>query len=348
VFDVVTVGSATQDVFVKADAARIFSMRGPDQRNDYLGLPYGAKVNVKEVLFMTGGGATNAAVSFCRQGLKAAVVAPLGADDAARGIRDRLREDGVDTSLLLESKEFGTGYSVILTSWEGDRTVLVFRGASEHVESAHIALDKACQTKWFYVSSLGGSSARVFTPLFAAARKAGARIAFNPGSSTVEAGLSASADLLKGLDVLLVNREEALSFQGRDPSMPRNSPESEDALYNELLRGFAAAGVKIPVITDSFRGCYALKGKTRVRCPAMPVEKVVSTLGAGDAFGSTFVAGLVRHDDDLAKALREAAINAASVVTVFGAKRGLLDLAELSRRAALPPGPEGPPRLSEL
>jgi sugar/nucleoside kinase (ribokinase family) len=77
------------------------------------------------------------------------------------------------------------------------------------------------------------------------------------------------------------------------------------------------------------------------------VEKVASTLGAGDAFGSTFVAGLMRHEGDLAAALREASINAASVVSVFGAKRGLLDLAELKRRAALAPGSEGPPRVTE-
>ena len=347
-FDVVTVGSATQDVFVRTDAAKIFSVRGPDQRSEFLGLPYGAKVSVKEILFMTGGGATNAAVGLARQGLKTAVVAPLGVDDAGRGIRERLREDGVDTSLLVEIQEHGTGYSVILTSFEGDRTVLVFRGASEHVECADLDVAKACQARWLYVSSLGGSSARVFSPLFAAARKAGVRIAFNPGSTTVDAGLSASADLLQGLDVLLVNREEALSFQGRDPAMQRHSPEAEDALYTELLLGFQSAGVTIPVITDSFRGSYALKGRMRVRCPATPVAKVVSTLGAGDAFGSTFVAGLSRHDEDVAKALREASINAASVVGVFGAKRGLLDLAELTRRAALPPGPEGPPRLCEV
>jgi len=348
VFDVVTVGSATQDVFVKTDAARIISMRSAEQRSEFLGLPYGAKVSVKEILFMTGGGATNAAVCFARQGLKASVVAPLGKDEAGHNIRERLQEDSVDTSLLMEIDGHATGYSVILTSFEGDRTVLVFRGASEHVECANVDMVRACQARWFYVSSLGNSSTRVFPPLFAAARKAGVRIAFNPGNSTVEAGLQAGAELLQGLDVLLVNREEALSFLGRDPAMHRDSPEAEDALYTELLRAFQAAGVRIPVITDGFRGSYALKGKTRVRCPATPVEKVASTLGAGDAFGSTFISGLLRHDDDVATALREASINAASVVSVFGAKRGLLTLEELNRRAAEAPGPEGPPRLMEV
>jgi len=81
-----------------------------------------------------------------------------------------------------------------------------------------------------------------------------------------------------------------------------------------------------------------------VRCPATPVEKVVSTLGAGDAFGSTFVAGLLRSQGDVAQSLRQASINAAAVVSVFGAKRGLLSLADLEARAALPNGPEGGPR----
>ncbi|HEY3449933.1 MAG TPA: carbohydrate kinase family protein [Myxococcales bacterium] len=347
-FDVVTIGSATQDVFVKTDAARIFQTRGPESSSEYLGLPYGAKVNVSEVLFMTGGGATNAAVCLARQGVKAGIVTPVGKDDAGDHIRERLTEDQVDTSLMIQMAEHGTGYSVILTSFEGDRTVLVFRGASDHVEPRHLDLAGLCKTRWLYVSSLGASGAKVFSPLFAAARKAGVRIAFNPGGSTVEKGLAKAADLLEGLDVLLVNREEALAFQGRDITMRRAAPEAEDALYTELLKGFQAVGVKIPVITDSFRGSYALEGKDRVRCPAHPVDKVVSTLGAGDAFGSTFVAGLLRYGDDLPKALREASINAASVVSVFGAKRGLLDLVELQKRAAVPPTAETAPRVTQV
>jgi sugar/nucleoside kinase (ribokinase family) len=346
--DVVTVGSATQDVFVRTDAARIFSMRSLDQRAEYLGLPYGAKVTVNEVLFMTGGGATNAAVSFAKQRLKVGIVAPVGEDEAAQGIRDRLAEDKVDTSLLVNVPGHGTGYSVILTSVEGDRTVLVFRGACDHVDPERIDLARACQARWLYVSSLGSSSSRVFPSLFAAARKAGMRIALNPGGSTIEAGIAASAPLLQGLDVLLVNREEALAFLGRDPATCRHAPEAEDALYTELLRGFQAAGVRIGLITDGFRGSYALKGRQRVRCPATPVEKVVSTLGAGDAFGSAFVGGLLRHEDDVPRALREASINAASVVSVFGAKRGLLDLSEIERRARAAPGAEGPPRVCEV
>lgn len=347
-FDVVTVGSATQDVFVKTDAARIFSTRGPNDRSEFLGLPYGAKVNVSEVLFMTGGGATNAAVALAKQALKVGVVAPVGKDPAAEGIRDRLARDGVDTSLVIERPDHATGYSVILTSYEGDRTVLVHRGVSDHVDASHVDLAKACQTRWLYVASLGCSGARVYGPLFAAARKAGVRIAFNPGSATVEGGLAQAKDLLAGLDVLLVNREEALTFQGRDPASRRSAPEQEDLLYTDLLKGFQAAGVKIPVVTDGFRGSYALSGQSRVRCPATPVEKVVSTLGAGDAFGSTFVAGLMRHGDDVALSLREASINAASVVSVFGAKRGLLDLAELQRRAAVVPAPEVAPRVTAI
>lgn len=347
-FDVVTVGSATQDVFVRTDAARIFSTRGPDSKSEFLGLPYGAKVNVSEVLFMTGGGATNAAVCLAKQGVKAGIVAAIGKDDAGANIRKRLEEGKVDTSLMIPLADHGTGYSVILTSFEGDRTVLVFRGASDHVDVPQLDLAGLCRTKWLYVSSLGASGARVFSPLFAAARKAGVKIAFNPGGSTVEQGVAKAADLLQGLDVLLVNREEALAFQGKDTTMRRAAPEAEDALYTELLKGFQAVGVKVPVITDGFRGSYALEGKARVRCPAHPVAKVVSTLGAGDAFGSTFVAALIRYGDDLSRALREASINAASVVSVFGAKRGQLDLAELQKRAAVPPTPETAPRVTAV
>lgn len=342
-FDVITVGSATQDVFVQTDAGRIFSLLGPEAREEFLGFPYGAKVNVSEVLFMTGGGATNAAVSFAKQGLRCAIIAIVGEDDAGEKVRGRLGRDGVDLSLMVSSADHGTAYSVVLTSFEGDRTVLVYRGASDHLEPGAIDLARLAQTKWLYVSSLGASGPRVYGPLFEAARRADVRIAFNPGNAVVTAGLSANAALLEGLDVLLLNREEALTFLGRDTRLRRQSPEAEDALYTEMLRALQAAGVKLPVITDGFRGAYALRDNTRVRCPACRVEKVVSTLGAGDAFGSTLIAGLLRHDDDLVTALREASINAAHVISVFGAKRGLLDAAALVCRTCEPvPDDEAP------
>jgi len=282
------------------------------------------------VLFMTGGGATNVAVNAVKQGLKVACVASIGEDDAGNSIVDRLHRDGVDTSLFFKIPNLGTAYSVILTSFEGDRTVLVFRGAGEAMTYPLLqpSLDKLFDTKWVFIGNLGKASDEVFPPLFEEAKRRGVRIGFNPGVSTIKKGLEANKELLNGVSVLLLNREETLMLHGK-PEDIRHDWIREELLYKELLLSLRSAGVKIPVITDGFRGAHALEGDDYLFCPTFTV-KVVSTLGAGDAFGSTFVAAIERHGD-VRKALLEATANSANVIQGFGAKKRLLSVEEIEK-----------------
>ena len=64
---------------------------------------------------------------------------------------------------------------------------------------------------------------------------------------------------------------------------------------------------------------------------------MTSTLGAGDAFASTFCASLMRENKDIEKALKMASINSAGVVSEFGATRGLLTFDEIEKRLSNSP-----------
>ena len=72
-------------------------------------------------------------------------------------------------------------------------------------------------------------------------------------------------------------------------------------------------------------------GKKYYFCPAFE-GPVTSTLGAGDAFASTFCAGLDKFDRDISKALIAGSINSAGVVSTFGATEGLLTFDEIKKR----------------
>ena len=43
-FDVITVGSATLDVFVESDDANIVSVSSKNKRSDFMSFPYGSKI----------------------------------------------------------------------------------------------------------------------------------------------------------------------------------------------------------------------------------------------------------------------------------------------------------------
>jgi ribokinase len=215
--DFVCVGSATQDVFVSSDASTIVTLNEMHREQQLLAFPYGGKVNVRHIEFTTGGGATNSAVSLARLGARSAFLGKLGPDQVGRLILEELEGYGVDASYHLTDAQHSTGYSVILTSHEGDRTVLTYRGASTEMTPEEIDWSLLNETAWIYVTSLSGGSASVVGPLFARAAQAGVRIAFNPGSAQLKLGLEGLSDILPDVDVLLVNKHEAEMLSGVRP-----------------------------------------------------------------------------------------------------------------------------------
>ena len=119
-FDVVCVGSATQDVFIKSDLSKIIRVSDALSEKEFLSYDYGSKVNIDHIEFLTGGGSTNTAVSFARMGLSVGVVTKVGAsDDAGRTVLAELEGEGISTRWVAHSKSQATGYSVILVSYEG-------------------------------------------------------------------------------------------------------------------------------------------------------------------------------------------------------------------------------------
>ncbi|MFH1732169.1 MAG: PfkB family carbohydrate kinase [Planctomycetota bacterium] len=216
-FDFVCIGSATQDVFVRSDASKILTMSDVREESRYLCFEYGAKIDVEHIEFTTGGGATNVAVSLARLGARAAFLGKIGPDEIGQLVIRELEAAGVDTSRHLKSEDEATGYSVILTSYEGDRTVLTHRGASTQVGAGEIDWAFVEQAEWLYVTSLSGDSAEVLGPAAERAAAAGLKVAFNPGSTQLRAGLDALASFLDATEVLLLNKEEAARLTGREP-----------------------------------------------------------------------------------------------------------------------------------
>lgn len=209
-FDVVCVGSATQDVFIKSDLSRIIRISDVLSEREYLSYDYGSKVNIDRIDFLTGGGATNTAVAFARLGLKPAFLGKIGRDDdAGKKIIGELEGEGVDTSRAVRSNSQATGYSVILVSYEGDRTALVFRGANNTLDESDVDWGVLDETRWLYMSALSGPSAHMAQAIARRADEKGVKLAFNPGSTQLKTGIRGLGPILKNTDILLVNRQEA-------------------------------------------------------------------------------------------------------------------------------------------
>ena len=57
--DVITIGSATMDVFVESDDANIVSVYTKNKKSEFMSYPYGAKVEITDFASKVGGGGAN-------------------------------------------------------------------------------------------------------------------------------------------------------------------------------------------------------------------------------------------------------------------------------------------------
>jgi len=318
-FDVITVGSATEDVFVNIDETQLISFEDAEHRTDYLALSYGAKISVDSTILDTGGGSMNTAATFAKMGLKTAAFSKIGQDLTGKHVIQDLEKRGVDTSLLVQCPDYPTGISVILTGFTGDRTILVSRGAANYLQDEDIPREQIAKAQWIYISSLHGESAPVFDKLATFAGEQGAQVAINPGSTQLEQGIEGLGETLKQATVIFLNRAEAYQLTGVAPT--RGSTDER-----QMLRMLHQAGCKNVVMTVGSEGSWSYDGHSFYTLPAYPA-KVVSTVGAGDAFAAGCIVGL-HKGLQLNEAMRIGAANAASVVSQFGAKEGILTWVE--------------------
>ncbi len=151
---ILTFGAATQDVFLSGKA--LHARRDVRTRDFVEQFPLGAKIDVENVHFDTGGGATNAAVTFARQGLQTGYVGKIGRDAAGSEILRVLRKETVTTDRVLYDGNLSTSYSVLMVASSGERTILNYRGASHNLTAKDVAI-RSLEADWFYITSLAGN-----------------------------------------------------------------------------------------------------------------------------------------------------------------------------------------------
>ena len=140
-------------------------------------------MEVEQVVITTGGGATNTAVSFARKELRTAVIAEMGNDPQSLLVHKELEEDGVDTRYLIQEANETTAVSVILIADDGGRSIMVHRGAAAMLTKRDLPLEDL-ETKWLYISSLGGNM-ELLSTLINWAHQKQIRIALNPGTKEI-------------------------------------------------------------------------------------------------------------------------------------------------------------------
>jgi len=303
---VLSIGAAVQDVFL-SHSLEFKPVTDVPAHEIFMKLDLGAKADVNNIDFSTGGGATNASVTFARQGLHALFMGTIGHDPAGNAVLDDLDKEGVDTTHISYSDKHKTGYSLLLLAPSGERTILTYRGASTHYELKNFNIDQTEGIDWIYLSSLAGNT-ELLDKILNQAKKKDIKVFFNPGKGELK-NLPELKSLLEDVDVLSVNKEEAqLIVDGH----------SLEEIARRLLNYVPAV-----IVSDGPNGVVASDKKTIVRAGMYEDVKVIDRTGAGDAFGSGFLSYWAQGKS-LKDSIVFASANSTSVVTKVGAKAGIL------------------------
>jgi len=316
-FDIVTFGSAARDLFLKSKDFKTLK----DKRfitGQGLCFNLGSKIYLDDLFFATGGGGTNTAATFAKQGFKVAYVGRVGDDPGGKAILDELDKLRIERFVSVD-KKIKTAYSVILSVSKRERTILVYSGACHYLEKEDIPFDKL-KARWFYIAGLSGKSKETLLPIINFAKKNKIKVALNPGAAQLKLGLKKLKAILATVDVLLLNQEEGAKLA----RLPFNKEKEIFKKLDKFVKG-------IVVMTKGRQGAVVSDGKYIYSAGIFKEKKYVDRTGAGDAFGSGFVSGLINQPkagppraDKIEQAIRLGSANGTAVVEELGAKNGLL------------------------
>lgn len=327
--NIITIGDAMRDIFIFPALDDMEKLVNESQVHPtgehlpagkagfekYMVFGLGDKITISDAQYSIGGTAANVAVGLKKLGAHSSIIAAIGGDPAGVDVGKILLEAGVSADYIKTYQNKKTSFSVIV-SYKGERTIFVYHA----FEPQSFTIPSNLSADWLYLGPMAQGFEKLYTQVTSEVIKNNIKIAINPGSRQISAGLNSFGGLLKLIEIIFLNKEEAQAITGI-----KGVPQIKD-----LAKIINAQGPKIVVITDGQKGAYAYNGEDFNRVGIYPGTRVDAT-GAGDSFASAFLAGII-DGESLIDCLKWGAVNSASVVEKVGAQDGLLGKSTIKKK----------------
>jgi 2-dehydro-3-deoxygluconokinase len=239
------------------------------------------------------GAESNLAIGLSRLGHRTGWFSRVGDDEFGRAVVFRIRGEGVDTSHVIADAQAPTGLVIRERREAGPIEQVYYRHGSAASRMSPDDLDAAYlrSARFLHLTGITPAlSESCRQTVFAAAdvaRAGGVRVVLDPNYRSKLWDPPEARDVIRNLashcDILLPGMDEAQLLTGlSDPELAAR----------ELHR----LGPQLVVIKLGAQGALALDGETGqvTRSPAVPIERIVDPVGAGDAFAAGLLSGLLR------------------------------------------------------
>jgi sugar/nucleoside kinase (ribokinase family) len=231
-YDLISIGSITRDIFVSTDRGKIFKTPKDKLAPAWLGFELGEKIYVDEIIENPGGVAANLATGTKKLGLKSLALGPAKAA----------------TSVINIDKNTG-------------ERVIFYQKSSGAINIRKLGKIK---TKWISVSSLTEKWKEQADQILSYVAKNKTSLILLPSTSQIRDGFPDLKRLLNVAKILILNKNEALELVLK---LKTKASTIEDLF--KLLHGF---GLGIVCITDGTKGAWTSDGKNILHSPIQKVK----------------------------------------------------------------------------
>lgn len=297
---IITIGSALVDVFIHSPQFK----SNDGTKGKVLCQMFGDKIELDSMHVYSGGGASNVAVGLKRLGFDVFPICETGRDGFSSLVMNDFAKEEIDTSLVIHEKKEQTGGSVIMVGEDGQRIVLVHRGAASMLDSYDIPTFWLSKSRWVHLSSIAGQEETLKKIFLIISKNKEIDMSWNPGNAELKL-ISNGKLKIKDIPcrILFLNQQEWDKIKNQQ---------------KEIL-----AHISQIVITNGSKGGEVyFQGKKKWHYPSQGIKSVDDT-GAGDAFATGYIAAQIMLKPP-GESIAWGVANASSVVQHFGAKLGLL------------------------
>ena len=283
-FEVSFIGNAIVDIISKITDENLHELCIPKGSMQLIDEKSSNKILniVKNPIIISGGSAANTAVGFSSFGGKCSFIGQTGNDEFGNLFSKDLNNSGVFYENKNAQNSVKTSKSIVLVTPDAERSMSTYLGASVQFNTDCIKDDLIINSKIIYIEGYlfdQNDAKKAIYHCCKLAKSNNCKIALSLSDSfCVERHREEFCDLInKYVDIIFANETEIQSLY------QSNLQESLEKIRVEVEFG---------AITLGSKGSIVFQNKIQNLVPAITINDLVDTTGAGDIFASGFLYGL--------------------------------------------------------